>query len=158
MGTRANINRNSEVTLLNAVSSIAFPTGATDGVDISKDNSGYSAALSAGNAAGYWKWSGAGDVDAAVFLTSSVAMSLSGAIGLYGYRSDKTKWYLLGALNNGTAITTLGANTGFSAVVEFAGVFDRLAIGPTTAVAVTPSAGTVTVTACQIRQNFDHKV
>lgn len=150
MGTRANINKSTEITLLNAAASISFPSGSTDGADISVDSGGIAGA-------GQWKQFGAGDVDAAIFLVSSQAMSLSAGIGLYGYRADKTKWYLLGSLNNGSAITTLGASTGFSCVVEFAGVFDRLAIGSLTAAAVTPSAGTVTVTACQIRMNFDRR-
>lgn len=148
MGTRANINKATEVTLLNAASTIAYPTSSSDGADISADKIGP-------DSAGKWKQAGAGDTDAAIFITSSTAMTLSGPVGLYGYRADKTKWYLLGALNSGSAIATLAATTGFSCVVEFAGVFDRLAIGPLTSSSVTTSAGTVTVTACQIRMNFD---
>lgn len=158
MGQRANINKLTEVTLASAVSSIAFPTGASDGADISRDSSGAPNSAGGVSMAGKWKLNGTGDVDAAVFVVSSAAMSLSGGVGLYGYRTDLTKWFFLGPLNGGSAITTLGANTGFSAVVEFAGIYDRLAVGPLTSTAVTPSTGTVTVTACQIRQNFDMHV
>src|SRR5689334_1062268 len=124
-----------EIVLANGVSSIAFPALPTDGAN---------------------GWADAGpaddDVDATVFIESSQAMTLSGGLGIYGYRNNSKVWYLLGSLNGGTAIATLGGATGFATMVPFCGAFNRLALGPLTAAAVTPSAGTVTARICKMRQ------
>jgi hypothetical protein len=96
-----------------------------------------------------WHAPGGGAWDAVVFITATQAQTFSAALGLYGFRADNSNWYLLGVLNNGTAIATLGATTGFSQAVNCIGVFDRLAVGSLASAAVTPGSGTTTITICQ---------
>lgn len=147
MSTRVSLNPATEVVLASAVSSIALPTAATDGraIDV--------APTSAGPAAGVWKQNNQGQADGAVFWESSAAVTLTAPIALFGYRTDTAKWYNLGPLNGGQAIATQGASVGGMTVVQFASVFNRLALGPLTGTsAVNVTGGTFTARATQIRQ------
>lgn len=150
MTLRTKLETSTEVTLAAAGStSIAFPTAASDGADISKSRD-----TLATPPAGGWQVSGAGGhFDAAVFVIATAATTFSAPLGIYGYRTSSAKWYFLGALNNGLAITTLGSATGFSGPITLAGIFDRIAVGPVSSAAVTLSGGaTCTITCAQIRQ------
>lgn len=150
MTLRTTLETSTEVTLAAAgSSSLAFPTGATDGADISKNR--YTLATPP---AGGWQDSGAGGhFEAAIFIDTTAATTLSAAMALYGYRASRAKWYYLGTLNNGTAISTLGSATGWSGIVTYQGMFDRIAIGPVTSAALTLSGGaTCTITCAPIRQ------
>lgn len=154
MTMRAILEKRTEVVLHNATASIAVPTDATFGGSIAVIATD-GERNSPGTLPGAWRRIGSSMIDAALFIESSVAQTFSGGLGIYGYRLDTAKWYLLGALNGGAAIVTLGANTGWSTTLQIVGVYDRLALGPLTAAAVTPGAGTVTVKACQINTTQD---
>jgi len=145
MAIRVSLDPSTEIVLADASASIALPTSATDGVSIGVTRQA--------GGAGAWKENNQAHADAAIFVETSQATTLSAALGLFGYRADTSYWYLLGALNGGSAITTPNAAVGISTIVEFAGVYDRLAVGPFTgSTAVTPGAGTITVRATMIRQ------
>jgi len=153
MATFSMFDTATEQVLHSAVSSLAFPTASTDGASITVAEKNPTTP----NTPGAWRLSGQGGarLDAAIFIESSTAQTFSAGLGLYGYRADKSKWYLVGALNGGTAISVLGAATGWSTVVEAVGGYDRLAVGPLTSGAVTTGVGTATIRACQIRTGED---
>lgn len=153
MGLRTSLDFNTEVILASAVTTFALPALVSDGVainlterdDIKK------------NTAGAWRLSGEGGgrADAALFFSSSAAVTLSAGLGIYGWRTDLAQWFLLGSLNGGSAIPLLASTAGWSTIVETVGILDRLAVGPLTASSVTASGGNVTVRACQLRQVED---
>lgn len=119
------------VTLVNASASMAMPAAAgTDG----------------GLITGWRDRAGFAPTDALITVVGTNAGAMSAALGLYGGRG--TKMYLIGKLNDGNAITIGGANTQFEQQVSAVGVYDYLAVGALPgAAAVTPAAGTITITA-----------
>jgi hypothetical protein len=144
MAHRVRLDKLTEVVAANAANSFPAPAAAGDGVSISVAETNISIPKNAGE----WHLPGGGHFDAVVFIETSQAQTFSGALGLYGFRTDTAKWYLIGTLNNGTAIVTL-ANSGFAQAVEAVGLFDRLLVGSLSAVAVTPGAGTATIRIAQ---------
>lgn len=95
------------------------PSAAGDGVDISS-----------------WRSSGNfSNPVAAVFVDGSQAQTVdsptggSSGVELWGYRFSQ--WWLLGFLNNKTAIPIAGAAQGFAQQVDVIGIFERLAVAGT---------------------------
>lgn len=96
----------------------ARPTAANEGVDLKS---------------GTTAWPALFPLAATVFLTAAGAVTLNAVGGanspeVWGYRVDHGKWYLLGVLNKGVAISILAASEGYAEQIQFPGVFDRLAI------------------------------
>lgn len=56
------------------------------------------------------------------------------AVWLWGYRHSR--WHRLGMLNGGSDIPITSATQGYSEVVGFVGIFDRLAVSATGAVSI----------------------
>jgi hypothetical protein len=148
MALRTFIDKNTEVVIAAAAGPFPFPAVVGDGVAVDGD---WRSKAPDGSNAGAWRRDGGSHVDAAVFIETDAARAFSAGLGLYGWRTDRAKWYLLGQLNNGAAIATLGANTGWSCTVQFAGIYDRLAIGSLAAAAVTIPAGTASFRIAQIK-------
>jgi hypothetical protein len=148
MALRTFLDLKTEVVIPAAAGPFAFPTAVGDGVAIDAD---WRAKAADASNPGAWRRDGGSQVDAAVFIETDAARAFSAGLGLYGWRTDRAKWYLLGQLNNGNAIATLGANTGWSCTVQFAGVYDRLAIGSLAAAAVTIPAGTASFRIAQVK-------
>ena len=122
----ARTGENHALTVHNLAASLPLPASATDGVSLDP-----------------WKAHGTrGPFEIGWFLDGSAALTFSGAVAVYGYLTDFAKWYYLGVLNNNVAPPVLSATAGFSQIVQYAGGFQRLALGPTTAVAVTVTGGT----------------
>lgn len=106
----------------------ARPTSALDGVDISswRDNGVFAPPL------------------AGMFISGSVALTLDSPAGgargaeLYGWRLSK--WWLIGYVNDGTAISIASADLGYAQEVNVLGLFTRLSL------VASISVGTATVT------------
>lgn len=69
-----------------------------------------------------------------VFLSNDAAATVTGPGGVgtgpecFGYRADLGKWFMFGYLNRNQAITIPAAADGYAEIVQYAGLFDRLAI------------------------------
>ncbi|MBA2718943.1 MAG: hypothetical protein H0U52_06850 [Chloroflexi bacterium] len=98
-----------------------------------------------------WRTGGAySPTRAAMFVDGTVAASFDSPTGgasgaeLWGYRLSQ--WWLIGYLNNGTAVPIVGNLQGFSQEIDIIGIFDRLAV------AGIPSAGAANVQMAPIEE------
>ena len=108
-----------EEKLVQVAISATRPSSGSDGVDITS-----------------WRTGGAFSSPlATVFVDGSQAANVTSPTGgsngveLWGFRLSQ--WWLIGYLNNGSAIPVVGDTQGFAQEIDVVGVFDRLAVAGT---------------------------
>ncbi len=68
-----------------------------------------------------------------VYLYGTAATLTS--VNLWGFR--RSRWHRLGQLNGGATIPIVSATVGYSEIISFVGIWSRLAVSATGAVAIT---------------------